>query len=631
MKRILLHITLLVGIVFSAYAQDTAAMLLPTVTVQSARDALWSPGRAETRFDSLLGQTRASESVSESMKQLATVHLREYSPGSVASFSTRGAGSAQNAILWNGYNLNSSGTGLTDLSLLQSGFFSMVQSPGGAAPQYGSGAVGSVLFLYQPASEDSFALQLNQRVGSFGQQGTNLSAQWRKERLLFSTKIGQSSARNDFEYQNPLNAGEKLKRSHAGFQQAAFSQIVAFDFNRHHAIEAESFFTYGYRETPNNVLVQSASAASLNDRILRNRIDYHFQKRKSTLNLGYAYFGEWQEYQDPNIVDANKEQLRDTNLSFSHIAKADYTYLLKDKWAFTAAWQTRMDEVDGSNRAGKQSVHSLSTGVRYESRRWISALYLRSENWDGVAQPIMPQFSAEWNPKNSWRISSRIGKHFRLPTLNDRFWNPGGNPNLLPESGYSFEVQMQKEFTLGNSARLNSRITGFGAQTENYIIWLPGNQGLFSPENLRTVGNRGFELMLNYILKLNSGSLQAYWESAFVDAKVLSSYFENDNSVGQPLIYQPKWKHSAHLNWELKNWTIRIENMYTAALATNYSNGTLDAFNLTNVGLGREMNFGKTTLNIRFTCQNVWNTLYATIPYFPMPGRNFLLNLDFQL
>lgn len=631
LKRILLHITLVAGIVFSANAQDMTSVLLPTVTVQSVRDALWTPGRTETRFDSLLAGTLATESVSESMKRLATVHLREYSPGSVASFSTRGASSAQNAIMWNGYNINSAGTGLSDLSLLQSGFFSMVQSPGGAAPQYGSGAIGSILFLYQPVSEKIFSLELNQRIGSFGQQGTNLRAQWRKEKLLFSTKIGQSSARNDFDYLNPLNSGENLKRTHAGFQQAAFSQLVAYDLNKDHSIEAESFFTYGFRETPANTLVQSPAGATLNDRILRNRIDYHFNKRKSTLTLGYAYFKEWQEYQDPNIIDANKEQLRDTNLSRSHIAKADYTYLLKEKWAFTAAWQMRLDEVSGSNRVGKQSVHSLSTGLRYGCRKWISALYLRSEIWDGLAQPLMPQFSAEWHVTNTWRISSRIGKHFRLPTLNDRYWNPGGNLHLLPENGFSTELNVQKELKFGKKTVTNFQLTGHAARADNYIIWLPGGQGLFSPQNLRTVGTRGFEFALNYRVKISKGALEANWETAFVDAQVLSSYLENDNSVGQQLIYQPKWKHSANLSWKLEQWTFRIENTYTAALATNYSNGTLDAFNLTNVSLGREINIGKTTWRLRFTCQNLWNVRYSTIPYFPMPGRNFLITFDFQL
>ena len=632
LKRILLHITLVAGIVFSAHAQDTATVLLPSVTVQSARDALWTPGRTETRFDSLHAVMLATENVSESMKRLATVHLREYSPGSVASFSTRGASSAQNAIMWNGYNINSAGTGLTDLSLLQSGFFSMVQSPGGAAPQYGSGAIGSILFLYQPMSEKPFSLELSQRIGSFGQQGTNLRAQWRKEKFLFSTRIGQSSARNDFEYENPLVSDEKQRRSHAGFQQAAFSQLVAFELNKHQSIEAESFFTYGFRETPANTLVQSPAGATLNDHILRNRIDYHLNKNKSALNFGYAYFKEWQEYQDPNIVDANKEQLRDTNLSRSHIAKADYTYLLEEKWAFTAAWQLRLDEVDGSNRAGKQSVHSLSTGLRYGSRKWISALYLRSENWDGVAQPIMPQLSAEWNATDTWRISSRIGKHFRIPTLNDRYWNPGGNLQLLPENGFSTELSVQKELKFGKRTVTNFQLTGYAARTDNYIIWLPGNQGFFSPQNLRTVGTRGFEFSMNYRVKIpKGGALEGNWETAFVDAQVLSSYLENDNSVGQQLIYQPKWKHSAHLSWELAHWTFRLDNTYTAALSTNYSSGTLNAFNLTNAGLGRELTFAKTTWHLRFTCQNLWNVRYSTIPYFPMPGRNFLITFDFQL
>ena len=30
-----------------------------------------------------------------------------------------------------------------------------------------------------------------------------------------------------------------------------------------------------------------------------------------------------------------------------------------------------------------------------------------------------------------------MGKVYRFPTINDLYWNPGGNRNLNPENGYS--------------------------------------------------------------------------------------------------------------------------------------------------------------------------------------------------
>ena len=48
-----------------------------------------------------------------------------------------------------------------------------------------------------------------------------------------------------------------------------------------------------------------------------------------------------------------------------------------------------------------------------------------------------------------------VSKVYRIPTMNDLYWTPGGNPNLLPESGYAQEggllIQFQQRSTSFNS------------------------------------------------------------------------------------------------------------------------------------------------------------------------------------
>ena len=39
-------------------------------------------------------------------------------------------------------------------------------------------------------------------------------------------------------------------------------------------------------------------------------------------------------------------------------------------------------------------------------------------------------------------ISGRVNfsRNFRAPTLNERYWQPGGNPDLEPEESYNIEA-----------------------------------------------------------------------------------------------------------------------------------------------------------------------------------------------
>ena len=88
-------------------------------------------------------------------------------------------------------------------------------------------------------------------------------------------------------------------------------------------------------------------------------------------------------------------------------------------------------------------------------------------------------------------FAPKASKDFRIPTINDRFWSPGGVENLLPESGFSQEIgaKLHKNTTQFTSS---FDATLFNRNIDNWILWLP-NAGYWSPRNILLVWSRGME------------------------------------------------------------------------------------------------------------------------------------------
>ena len=93
------------------------------------------------------------------------------------------------------------------------------------------------------------------------------------------------------------------------------------------------------------------------------------------------------------------------------------------------------------------------------------------------------QFSNHYN----WKIN--VSKNYRVPTINDLFWQPGGNLDLVPESSY--QLDFGQEF---NYKSLGAKLNGYYIKTKDMIQWIPDNTGLFRPRNINEVINYGVEV-----------------------------------------------------------------------------------------------------------------------------------------
>jgi iron complex outermembrane receptor protein len=84
----------------------------------------------------------------------------------------------------------------------------------------------------------------------------------------------------------------------------------------------------------------------------------------------------------------------------------------------------------------------------------------------------------------------------RAPTFNDRYWLPGGNPDLNPERGWSADAGLGLSLS-GAGLFVETEATLFGSLLHDKIVWQPALTGpsvqTWSPGNVGRVIGRGLE------------------------------------------------------------------------------------------------------------------------------------------
>ena len=123
--------------------------------------------------------------------------------------------------------------------------------------------------------------------------------------------------------------------------------------------------------------------------------------------------------------------------------------------------------------------------------------------------PLIPALFVDYTlvPELNLILKASGSRNYRYPSLNDLYFLPGGNPSLRHESGWTYDAGAQ--ITVGRSGRwsLTGSATWFDSYIDDWIIWLPTQQGFFSPRNLRSVHSCGIELRADIALSLGRGWL----------------------------------------------------------------------------------------------------------------------------
>ena len=559
-------------------------------------------------------------------------YFKTYGNNQLSTIALRGTTASQTAVLWNGININSPTLGQTDFSLLPFFLFDELSIRyGSASSLYGSDAIGGSILIGQQAPEfkKKFNATFYQQVGSFGRFGTGLKATYGNQRWEFRTKLFRSVIENDFPYESPA-VGYSKNQNHAAVDNYGIDQQVHFEISESQAISMEGMYTYNFREIQPAVTNDNADETLL-DRHIRLSLNYQNDSRIGILSVTTGYVSSDQDYTNDIVSRVESEQVTalisvDKSLNARNNLRYgfNYSYLSASSENFVS----RVSE----NR------YDAFVSFRHVLRQfWLVSANLRQSFYADRYAPFAPSLGTEvqvfHEDKKKLIVRGQIARGYRVPTLNDRYWIPGGNPDVSPEDAFHLETGINLSRNVDDlSYSLDATI--YRTWINDMIVWIPeGN--VWSPTNLQKVSSYGAELKARS--NHSFGKYKLKTELIYSFTRSINQTEEDPQFDNKQLAYVPLHSGRLFASLMVNKWSFDTRLNITGIRYTtldNINTQALDPYALLDTSIGKQLLLWKMNLQIRAEALNVFDIYYENLKNHAMPGRHYaisiLLNFNHQ-
>lgn len=608
-------------------AQPMRSDTLPLFEVLHNRLPSSNPGLRETSINQLDPFFRQGLSLGDILSRTGYLFIRINSYGALASPSLRGMGAAHTALIWNGFNLQSSMNGQADLNLVSPLLFDQFTLQAGAgAALWGSNAAGGTLHI--GTRDTAGYISAGQIAGSWNNRSTFVRACAMRNKMILSVRAFTQQAENNYTYRDPSLHDRPLKRqSNAGYEQQALSTTLRFQPGKKHYFSFAAWMQEGKRQFPPLVTIPAGVSGQF-DNILRASVSWTAQAGAAELQVRSGYFREKIHYRD-SLLDLYAQ-----NTAHSLVQEAEISVPVSQRIRLQAGINhTRnMAIADGYNSLMK--VQQRAAGFFTLRSNWfngrLQALFaLRQEWFDGNMAPVTPSVSASLKLNRSFLLRGQVAGTFRIPTLNDLYWMPGGNPNLKPEKGQATELSV--EYSFSKDLFLFSWSAGaFHNRIDDRILWEPGTY-YWTPSNIGRVNCMGLESRLEMNLRQNKHlfrlqlNLQQVRTGVVNDGAGVFTFPENQ------LVYTPQWLGAGLIEFKRKLIGFFLQGSYTGARYFSSDNShRLPGFILADAGVSIGLPTGIQQSNLFFSVRNLFNTAYEVVAWRPMPLRSWHAGIQFN-
>jgi len=604
---------------------------LQDVQVTASRLAFSHVGKKTENVDSSVLSQYRYNSIADVLSYNSAVHIKTYGPGGLSSTALRGGSAEQTAILWNGFNLQNTMLGQSDLALMPSLLFDeMSVEYGGSSALWGSGAVGGSIRLN---NRETFGQGLKfvagTGAGSYGLRNFHAKGLYSGQRFVSSTKLFSSQAVNDYEFLGKGNqSGEIVRQQKAGYNFKNLLQEFRFLINKKQILTLNTWLSENKRQIPS--FAQAAdSKITQQDNAIRINASWKYSATRFRSEIRGAFFNDRISYTDsvfPIFSKSNTKTLMLENENYfqwlpGHQLNIGLSALT------SSAQSTNYQSIKGVSRlsfvAGNNS--------RFFHERVNVAAVFRAEYFSAGALPVTGTLAFDWKFMDHFSLGANFAKVYRQPTLNELYWTPGGNPHLRPEQGYTGETVL-KYTSKERPLRFSGTAAAYSRKINDWILWVPGFGGNPSPMNIQKVWSWGVESTWKLSYTKNKCGADLRLLSSYVLSTVISNGQENNNSVNKQLIYTPHYSLNGSLTLRYARTSIAFFNQYVGYRYTSTDNEEwLPPYYVTSLKVNHQVHLKKTDLSFFANCNNLFNADYQVVENRPMPLRYYELGISMYL
>lgn len=624
-------------------------------------------GIQKTRLDTVALRDNIALSIADVLTFNSSVFVKQYGRGSLSTVAFRGTSASHTQVSWNGMKINSPMLGMTDFSMIPSYFIDDASLLHGSSSlsMSGGGLGGAVVLSTEPAEYKGLGIQAVQGIGSYGTFDEFLRVTWGNEHWQTSTRAVYSSSRNDFTYHNynkKIDGKYPIDTNRCGaISDFHLLQEAYYNTGRGDRFGVNAWFMSSTRGVPMLSVDYRDNQSYINEqgeKTLRSVLSWDHERYSYKVHTKAGYNGTRQSYDF--IKDKGNGQMVQMVESRSRIntvyAQSEAEFFLPGNWMLTAQLAAYQHFVQSKDRNAaaltgsatiEGNVQKIAIGynqARFEMLSYLSAKWqptqrlglsasLREELYGDSFTPLIPALYADYllSRRGNVRLKASASRNFRFPTLNDLYFMPGGNPDLKPEKGLSYDAGFSFATARNDSYSLEGEVTWFDSYIDDWIVWIPTFKGYWTPRNIKQVHAYGIETKAGGFLQF-SKDLQLHLNGSFSWTPSINNGDPADwadEAIGKQLVYVPLFSSSVNGSLAYKSWKLTYKWCYYSERFTTSDNdiktkiGRVLPYFMNDIVLEKRFMTKPAELSLKLAVNNLFNEEYESVLNRPMPGRNF--------
>lgn len=627
----LLNILLAGALSFAGDGTPTSKSLSDTIhlkeVVVSSKLKRYSSGLSMKIISPLELKQSRSLLLSDMLAGQSNISISSYGPGATSTVSMRGLSSAHTAVLWNGINLQSTMNGGVNFGNIPAFFVDQLAvQQGGNGALFGSGAIGGVIHLDNTLGyNEGHSGEIFQSAGSFGLTYTAAKYVYSGKRIAISSRMFYTEAQNDYKYLDDQDTIHH--QTNANYRKAGIMETATFVISNKDKLVVAFWGQDGYNRYPPIVGQKqskqydytSFTKLSAQWQATRNRVDF---------NIKSALFNDWQAYRDQNASLTNSD-----HKSMVAQFEGEAIVRLTDNHSLEGGIYTSYERVNSTNYADIKSRIRPASSIIYRYRTTNGGFdgfaSTRYETVKGESSPLTWSVGAQIRILQSLYLRGNASRNYRLPSFNDLYWVPGGNPNLKPESGYGQELNLDYLY-VKYGYLVSAKGAAFNNIVDDWILWQPPqNGGMWSPVNCRKVWSRGAEGTI---------TLKKSWSKLTVgfDFSGTISFTTDETNLskskGKQLFYVPRYKAAASVYADYQSFRIKYTQSYTGRrFYKDDRSEWLNPYTLGAVSAEKAFTLKQYEIRAFGKIDNIWNESYVIVKNYGLPLMNYQIGIALQI
>ncbi|WP_288243419.1 TonB-dependent receptor [uncultured Chryseobacterium sp.] len=550
--------------------------------------------------------------LSELLRFQSQLYIKENGRGAVSSPSFRGTSAGHTAFVWNGININSAFLGQGDVNNIPLfGYDELEVKAGGGSVQYGSSAIGGSIHLNNNLefNKGPHAF-LYSEAASFGTFNNFLRTSFSNEK--FSVKVSGNYVISQNDYEVPEK--EYINRN-GRYYNSSINIGASYKIAPHQTISWQNQIFDGSQHYP--IFTENGNKTKYNAQTLRSIISWDVTRNDFSNSLKVAYTED--NFQYFGDIDKPKES---GATGKNYIFRNDFNYFITPKFNVNAIGEFQVNKGSGyQSGIGdiSRNIGSAAGLIRYfvtPDLRFEAGI--KKDFVENISSPFLYSFSGKWQPVKWYQVGASFSRNFKFPTFNDLYWKQGGNLDLVPET--STNLDMDHELTFGD---LRLTVSPYYMDIKNYINWLPTAAGYWAAFNTYSVEIYGLDSQVTYHKSFGNHNLM--FNGGY-------TYSRSTNKLtGLQMMYVPLHKATGNIEYRYRFLSVYVQGLFNGLTYTTTDEKRADAIDpyfVLNTGISAKF-LNHYTLGLKVN--NITDTVYQTVSYYPLPKRNYsiYININF--